>query len=63
VITDYLELKLIVLIAGLGVSVYMWWWRRRSRAEWRTYDEAHPGDRPLAPTAASTRASHANRDE
>ena len=54
-ITDYLELKLIVLIAALGVSVYMWWWRRRSRAEWRAYDEAHPEDR-LEPTGASTRA-------
>lgn len=61
-ITDYLELKLIVLIVALGVSVYMWWWRRRSRAEWRAYDEAHPDDRPLQPTGASTRAGLADKE-
>jgi high-affinity Fe2+/Pb2+ permease len=62
VITDYLELKLIVLIVALGVSVYMWWWRRRSRAEWRAYDEAHPDDPPLKPTGASTRAGLVDKE-
>ena len=51
-----LEVKLIVALAALGVSIYLWHWRRTSRAEWSAYDAKHHHDKPLRPSAASERA-------
>ncbi len=55
--------RLIFALTGLAVSLYMWHWRRRSRAEWAAYDDKHHGDdNPLMPSAAARRASGAERD-
>jgi hypothetical protein len=42
--------------SGGGTSFYLARRRKRARAEWRAYDEAHASDRPLRPTGAASRA-------
>ena len=55
--------RLILALTGLAVSIYMWHWRRRSRAEWKAYDDKfHGDDNPLLPSAAARRADGADRD-
>ena len=62
-IEGWLSYRLIFALAALGVSIYLWHWRRRSRAEWAAYDDKHHGDdKPLRPSAASGRARGADRD-
>lgn len=52
-----LAVKLVVAIVALGVSIHMYLWRRRSRAEWRAYDRAHEGDdKAYRPSRAASRA-------
>lgn len=51
--------RLIVALVALGTSIYLWHWRRKSRAEWKAYDSEHHGDdNPLRPSAAADRARH-----
>ena len=46
--------RLLFALTGLAVSIYMWHWRRRSRAEWRAYDDKHHGDdNPLRSSSAA----------
>lgn len=55
--------RLLLALSALAVSIYMWHWRRRSRAEWAAYDAKHHGDdNPLMPSAAARRAQGADRD-
>ena len=58
-ITGWLALRLVVAAVALGVGVHLARWRRRSRADWHAYDEAH-GD--PQPTRASARAKSALHD-
>ena len=51
-----LAIKLIVAVVGLGVSIHLYLWRKRSRAEWRAYDDAHDQDPPMRKTRAASRA-------
>jgi hypothetical protein len=51
-----LGVKLIVASVGLGVSIHLYLWRKRSRAGWRDYDDAHDQDPPLRRSRASSRA-------
>jgi len=63
VISGWLGYRLAVALTALGVSVYLWHWRRRSRAEWKAYDEQHHGDdRPLRPSDAAGRARYAENE-
>jgi len=51
--------RLLLALTALGLTIYMWWWRRRSRAAWRAYDAQHHGDdNPLRPSAAAGLARH-----
>ena len=48
-----LGIKVIVALVALGVGIHLTRWRRRSRAQWRAYDEMYGDPRP---TRASLRA-------
>jgi hypothetical protein len=56
VIGGWLGLRLAVAAVAIATSIYLARRRKRSRAEWRAYDEAHASDRPLRPTGAASRA-------
>jgi hypothetical protein len=52
-----LETKLVGALVALGASIWLWYWRRRSRREWAEYDaEFHGDERPLRPSRAADRA-------
>jgi hypothetical protein len=51
--------RLAIALIALGVSMYLWHWRRKSRAAWKSYDTAHHGeDNPLRPTDAADRVRY-----
>lgn len=51
--------RLAIAVTALAVSIYLWHWRRKSRAEWKSYDAAHHADdNPLRPTDAADRVRH-----
>jgi hypothetical protein len=55
-ITGWLIVRLVVAAVAFGVGLHLARWRRRSRAQWRAYDQAHGA--PF-PTRASARARRA----
>lgn len=61
-ITGWLEVRLIMAVAGLAVAIHLARWRRRSRAEWNAYDLAHDDDPPLRHTGAALRARRAKSE-
>jgi hypothetical protein len=56
--TGWLAVRVIVGLVALGVGFHLTRWRRRSRAQWREYDEAYGDPRP---TRASARAKRLPR--
>jgi len=53
-----MALKLVVAAVAIGIGIHFRRWRRRSRSEWREYDEQYGDPRP---TRASVRAKSALR--
>ena len=51
-----LVVALVIALVALGVSIHLYYARKRSRMEWRQYDEAHDDDPPLRGSAAADRA-------
>jgi hypothetical protein len=58
-VIGWLALRVVVAAFAFGVGVHLTRWRRRSRAQWREYDDQYGDPRP---TQASLRAKLALRD-
>jgi hypothetical protein len=54
----WLALRVVVGLVALGTAIHLARWRRRSRAQWREYDEAHGDPQPTRASARAKRSLH-----
>ena len=60
-ITTALTYRLVVALVAIGVALSLARWRRRSREEWRAYDDAHGDDPVFRDSRAAARARRHRR--